>query len=153
MMAPISELTRNVLIAEDDDDDFDIFSEAMQQLSITIILSRAENGDILIKLLSEKNPDMLFLDLNLPCRDGQNCLVEIRSNRKYDSMPIIIYTSRRDFEAVEFCFRKGANIYVYKPHSYGELVEVLEKIFAIDWEKMMYYPTFSQFVLNARSPM
>ncbi len=144
------EYTKNVLIAEDDDDDFEIFSEAIQQLSITVVLSRAENGDILIKLLSEKNPDMLFLDLNMPWKDGKSCLVEIRSDRKYDDLPIIIYTSHTDFESVEFCFRKGSNLYVYKPHSYKELVEVLEKIFAIDWKKVMYYPTFSQFVLNAK---
>lgn len=149
-MTSFQENTKNILIAEDDDDDFAVFAEAVQQLPVTVVLTRAENGEILIKLLSQGNPDMLFLDLNMPCKDGQSCLVEIRSNRKYDDLPIIIYSSRRDFEAIEFCFRKGSNLYVYKPHSYKELIEVLEKIFVIDWSKMMYYPTFSQFVVNVR---
>lgn len=149
-MAHFNKYTKNILIAEDDDDDYEMFAETTQLLSITVILSRAENGEILIKLLNEKFPDMLFLDLNLPCKDGRSCLVEIRSNRKYDALPIIIYTSLRDFETVEFCFRNRSNFYVYKPNSYAELVQVLEKIFTIDWGKMMYYPTFSEFVVNSR---
>lgn len=89
-MASFSEYIRNVLIAEDDDDDFYIFSKAIEELSIPIILSRAENGEILIKLLNEKYPDMLFLDILMPCKDGRQCLKEIRSDRRYDDLPIII---------------------------------------------------------------
>jgi CheY-like chemotaxis protein len=145
------EPAKNVLIAEDDDDDFFIFSEAIKEISITVILSRAENGEILIRLLEEKFPDMVFLDISMPCVDGRNCLQHIRSNRRYDDLPVIMYTSISDFETVEFCYRQGSNFYVYKPNSYAELVEVLEKIFAIDWKKLMYYPPFSQYIINPRA--
>ncbi len=73
----------NVLIAEDDDEDYLIFSLAIEELSFKVILSRAENGDILFKLLDENNPDIVFLDLLMPCKDGRQCLREIRANRKY----------------------------------------------------------------------
>lgn len=138
-----------VLIAEDDDDDFEIFSSAIKELSFTVILTRAENGDILIRLLDEKNPDILFLDILLPCKDGHHCLKEIRSNKKYDSLPVIIYSSLADLKEIEFCYREGANLFVIKPGTFSELKDALKKVFSIDWKKVLYFPSLSEFVLNS----
>jgi CheY-like chemotaxis protein len=139
---------QNVLMAEDDDEDFDLFSEAIKELSLKIVLTRAENGEILMKILHNAVPDMLFLDILMPCRDGKECLQEIRSNKKFDDLTIIVYTSLKDFETIEFCYRKGTNLYVYKPHSFDELTEVIGKIFSLDWGKIKYFPKLSDFVLN-----
>lgn len=141
----------HVLMAEDDDDDYMVFSLAIDELSVRVVLTRAENGDILFKLLEkdEKHPDMLFLDLLLPCKNGKDCLREIRANSKYDSMPIIVYSSLEDLQSIEFCYREGSNLYAIKPHSLRELKDVLEKIFSVNWKKMMYYPPMSRFIVNA----
>lgn len=138
----------HVLLAEDDDDDFYIFSLAIKELSFKVILTRAENGDILLTMLDEKNPDILFLDILMPCRDGRQCLKEIRSNRKYDSLPIIMYTSLHDLETIEFTYREGSNLYVIKPSSLMSLKDVLERVFSIDWKKLLYFPPASKFVIN-----
>lgn len=139
----------HVLLAEDDDDDFFIFSLAVKELSVRVMLTRAENGDILMKLLDEKNPDLLFLDLLMPCRDGRTCIKEIRANAKYDTLPIIVYSSMHDLNNIQFCYRDGSNLYVFKPSSIPELRDVLERILAIDWKNMMYYPPLSGFVISA----
>src|ERR1041384_1470714 len=89
----------NVIIAEDDDDDFFIFSVAISETAFTVILKRAEDGELLMKLLQEQIPDILFLDLLMPCKDGKQCLLEIRSDRRYDSLPIIVYTALEDLES------------------------------------------------------
>jgi CheY-like chemotaxis protein len=136
------------MIAEDDDDDFYIFSVALEELSITIVLSRAENGNILIRLLNDKVPDILFLDLMMPGTDGRQCLKEIRANHKYDALPVIVYTSMKDMKEVEFCYREGANLYVIKPTGFADLKTILERILTIDWKKVMYYPPLSQFLIN-----
>lgn len=138
----------NVLIAEDDDEDYLIFSLAIEELSFKVILSRAENGDLLFKLLDENNPDIVFLDLLMPCKDGRQCLREIRANRKYDAIPIIVYSSLNDLQNIEFCYREGSNMYAIKPHTLVELKTILEKIFSIDWKKVLYFPPRSMFVLN-----
>ena len=139
----------HILLAEDDEDDYFIFSLAVQELSIRVMLSRAENGDILLKLLDEKIPDLLFLDLLMPCRDGRTCIKEIRANAKYDTLPIIVYSSMRDVNNIQFCYREGGNLYVFKPSSLPELKDVLERILSIDWKNMMYYPPLSGFVISA----
>jgi CheY-like chemotaxis protein len=138
-----------VLLAEDDDDDYLIFSLAVDEItSVRVELKRAENGDILMRLLDEKHPDLLFLDLLMPCKDGRQCIREIRSNRKFDSLPIIVYSSMSDLESIEFCYREGSNLYAKKPSSLSDLKSILEKIFSMDWKRMLYYPPMSQFVIN-----
>ena len=139
-----------VLLAEDDDDDYLIFSLAVNDItSVRVELKRAENGDILMRLLDERHPDLLFLDLLMPCKDGRQCIREIRSNSKFDSLPIIVYSSMSDLESIEFCYREGTNLYARKPSSLSDLKSILEKIFAMDWKRMLYYPPMSQFVINS----
>jgi response regulator RpfG family c-di-GMP phosphodiesterase len=147
-MAELEEHVQNVLLAEDDDDDYELFLEVIKDLSLQVFLTRAENGDVLMRILHEKVPDMLFLDIMMPCKNGKDCLLEIRTHKKFDNLPIIVYTSLRDFDTVEFCYRRGTNLFVYKPYSYAELVNIIEKIFAINWKEMRYYPKLSNFVLN-----
>jgi CheY-like chemotaxis protein len=140
----------HVLLAEDDDEDYFIFSLALKELTIKVILTRAENGDILLQLLDEKNPDIVFLDLLMPCKDGRTCLKEIRANKKYDTVPIVVYSSLNDLKSIEFCYREGSNLYAIKPSTLTELKTVLEKIFSIDWKKMLYFPPRSKFVVNSQ---
>jgi CheY-like chemotaxis protein len=139
----------HVLVADDDDDDFHIFASVINELSLTILLSRAKDGKILLRILDEKLPDILFLDILMPFLDGRQCLKEIRSNKKYDNLPIIIYSSVTNLREIEFCYREGSNFYVVKPSTYTELKMVLEKIFSIDWKKTFYYPPLTQFVVSA----
>lgn len=147
-MIDSEEQVQSVLMAEDDDDDFVLFSDVIRDLSLKVFLTRAENGEVLMRILHEKVPDMLFLDILMPCKNGKDCLHEIRSNRKFDELPIIVYTSLQDFETIEFCYRKGTNLFVYKPQTYADLVKTIERIFAMNWKKVRYYPTLSNYVLN-----
>ena len=146
------EVTRNALIAEDCDEDFSFFSKAVDKISVKVILSRAEDGEILIQLLNDLkiNPDVLFLDLLLPMKDGRECLKHIRKNKKFDFMPIVIYSNPKEYESVEFCYRESANLFVFKPNNAEELVIMLERIFALEWNKLMYYPPIDKFLLNSQ---
>ena len=139
---------QDILIAEDDKDDFELLEDVIKNLPITVLINRADNGDILMKLIHENIPDLLLLDLVLPCKDGKTCLQEIRSDKKFDELPIIVYSAQRDEESIEFCFRNGSNMYVYKPDTYSQIVDAVQKIFAFNWKTVKYYPTRSTFVLN-----
>jgi CheY-like chemotaxis protein len=139
---------QNVLVAEDDKDDFEILADVIKDRSVKVLVTHAENGDILMRMIHEKIPDLLFLDVVMPCRDGKACIKEIRADKKFDGLPVIIYTSVRDMDTVEFCFRNGSNMYVLKPETYSEIVDVVDKIFSVQWKKLQYYPTRSGFILN-----
>lgn len=146
-MAP-QENEKHVLIAEDDDDDYLIFSLAIAETKVAVGLTRARDGENLMKVLSEQIPDILFLDMQMPCKNGRECLKEIRGNRRYDDLPIIIFSSFTDPNTIEYCFREGSNLYTIKPNSISELTEILRRILIVDWKKAMYYPRQSEFVIN-----
>ena len=137
-----------VLIAEDDDDDYFIFSVAAAESPYKVHLSRAENGEILLKQLESELPNIVFLDMLMPVLDGHHCLKAIRANKRYDSVPVIVYTSLKDLESVEYCYREGSNLYVMKPDSFADLKTILEKVLAIDWKKTLYYPPRKEFIVS-----
>lgn len=139
----------HVLIAEDDDDDYLIFSLAIEEVTFRVMLTRAVNGEVLLHLLEEKLPDIVFLDLLMPCKDGRQCLKEIRANKKFDAVPVIIYSSLTDLMNVEYCYREGSNLFAVKPSRISELKTILERILTIDWKKTLYFPSRSEFVLAA----
>jgi len=147
-MEELEGIPQSVLLAEDDQDDFDLFVEVIDNLSIKVSLQRAENGDVLIRMLHERIPDILFLDILMPCKDGRDCLLEIRKHKIFDHLPIIVYTSLRDPATIEFCYRQGTSLFVFKPDTYSELMQIIEKVFATNLKTVRYYPSFDNYVLN-----
>jgi PleD family two-component response regulator len=79
-------------------------------------------------------------------------LKAIRANKRYDSVPVIVYTSLKDLESVEYCYREGSNLYVMKPDSFADLKTILERVLAIDWRKTLYYPPRKEFVVSTTQP-
>lgn len=149
MSLSVENAATRVMIAEDDDDDYYIFSVAMEEISFTVMLSRAIDGEMLLKMMEVHTPDILFIDLMMPCKNGKECLREIRSNTKYDTLPIIVYSSLSDLTNVEYCYREGSNLFAIKPNSIGELKVILERILSINWKKTLYFPPKSEFVMRA----
>ena len=139
----------NILIAEDDVDDFELLRDAIVDAGFSLIIERAENGEILLRILGLNIPDILFLDIQMPCKDGKQCLKEIRDNPRYDALPVIMYSSHSAKNDIEYCYRQRANLYTLKPSSYANLKRVIEHIFSIDWKRVTYYPPLSTFVIGA----
>jgi CheY-like chemotaxis protein len=139
----------NVLLAEDDDDDFYFFSEALRDVPMKIALTRVNDGEELMAMLEKQVPDILFLDLFMPCKDGRECLHEIRSNTTYDTMPVVIYSSRNDMYSIDFCFREKADLYVIKPNTVDDLKQALDRILVSDLQEIMSAPDRTEFVLGS----
>ena len=139
---------RDILLAEDDIDDVLIFELALKKLDIPYALRHAENGDLLFVLLKNRVPYILFLDIHMPCKEGVACIQEIRKNRDYDKLPIVMYTSNLSDKIVEDCYRNGANLYMTKTTTFNALTEKLKKVFSIDWDDYLHYPPHDQFVLS-----
>jgi len=80
---------------------------------------RAERGEAALRLLAAHAPDLVLLDLGLPDMDGQEVL---RRLREFSAVPVIIL-SARDREAEKIAaLDTGADDYVEKPFSLGELM-------------------------------
>jgi CheY-like chemotaxis protein len=139
---------KDLILAEDDMEDVQFFKSALQEIAIPYIMRHAENGELLFILLKERIPDLLFLDIHMPCKDGLSCIKEIRQHKEYDALPVIMYTSDERETTIENCYRNGANFYLLKPNKFTSLTENLRKIFSLDWKTLMHYPPMGHFVLR-----
>src|ERR1035437_1105930 len=90
----------NVLLADDDKDDRFFFKMALKEVTIPTQLETVTDGEILMDYLAEnadRLPDVLFLDHNMPRKNGAECLLEIKLIPELKALPIVIYsTSLRD---------------------------------------------------------
>lgn len=134
-------------LADDDPDDQELFDDAIKQILPLVVLTTIINGEELMDLFhSGKIPDILFLDLNMPCKDGLNCLKEIRANRKLSRLPVIVYSSSFQPNHIDYSYGYGANLYFTKPSSFFELIAGLSNIFKMDWSDP--YTVTSQHFIN-----
>lgn len=138
-----------LMIAEDDNDDYHILECAISEINRELLVTRANNGIMLMQLLEkEQLPDLLLLDLLMPFKDGRMCMLEIRKNKRYDHLPIIIYSSADTAELITACYDSGASLFIVKPNNYESLKCKLEKLIAKQWAPYNMYTALETFVLH-----
>lgn len=123
--------TINILLADDDPDDCLLFTEALEELKLNTTLSCVYDGEKLINRLNEKAGKLfqiLFLDLNMPLKNGFECLKEIKQNHLFDNLPVIIFTTSYDKNVADQLYLHGAQYYACKPSNYDHLKRVIENI-------------------------
>ena len=119
-----------LLLADDDKDDRVLFIDALDELSLPVVLETAEDGEALMKLLNQqknKLPDILFLDLNMPRKNGFECLSEIKRADRLVDLPVIIFSTSFDQDIVEMLYKKGALHYIRKPNEFEKLKTAINK--------------------------
>ncbi|GGD83356.1 response regulator [Planktosalinus lacus] len=120
----------HILLADDDESDRLLFMDAFAELKINTIVNTVNDGAQLMEWLNKESnrlPHLIFLDLNMPRKDGMECLKEIKRNEKLKDISIAIYSTSDNEKDIEETFRNGANVYITKPNSFNKLKKVLEK--------------------------
>ncbi|HEY0743531.1 MAG TPA: response regulator [Chryseosolibacter sp.] len=109
-----------VLYVDDDSDDLLIFKELLQDINPSIKYLHAPNGQVAFELLEELVilPDYIFLDINMPVMDGQTFLTKLRKDRRFYSIPVIVYTTSTRPSDKHLFSNLGANDYIVKPSTY-----------------------------------
>lgn len=127
----------HIMLADDDEDDRNFFNDAINDLKINNKLTIFKNGKELMDYLEHPDtvlPDILFLDLNMPCKTGNECLKDIRSNPKFNDISIAIYSTSSSDKDIEETFVGGANIYIKKPNDFSKLKKVLQEVMNLNWQ-------------------
>ena len=122
----VEELT--ILLADDDADDRQFFKDAVTVFVPPVNFTAVHDGDQLMQLLTEetyKLPDVLFLDLNMPRKNGLECLSEIKQNEKLKTLPVVIFSTSVVEDNMSILFKAGADVYILKPRSFEQLVQVI----------------------------
>lgn len=126
-----------VMLADDDEDDRTFFVDAFSELRINTKVRTCNDGVELMDYLNDENsilPELLFLDINMPKKNGIECLEEIKSNPKFKNISVAIYSTSSSDEHVEDTFVKGANVYIRKPNDFNQLKKVLSEVVTVNWQ-------------------
>jgi CheY-like chemotaxis protein len=86
----------HVLLADDDEDDRLFFKEAIDDIKMRTIVTIVNDGIELMEYLNNPEislPDVIFLDLNMPRKNGMQCLEEIRNDKILKNLTIAIYST------------------------------------------------------------
>ena len=119
-----------ILLADDEENDRLLFTDAFKELKAKTIVQTVNNGIELMKWLNEKDtilPQLIFLDLNMPIKNGLQCLKEIRSDENLKNISIAIYSTSNNQKDIEETFNNGANVYITKPSDFNTLKLILQK--------------------------
>jgi len=139
----------NLLLADDDEDDCAFFEEALAELSLPVVFEAVNDGVQLMDFLKKGNlPDILFLDLNMPRKNGYECLTEIKQIAEFKNLPIIIFSTSLDTEIVNLVYEKGVAYYIRKPGEFAQLKKVISNAFALIAADNVKQPGREQFILQ-----
>jgi len=141
----------NVLLADDDMDDCHFFKQALKELSSSTHLKTVHDGEALMHYLLENTehlPHVLFLDINMPRKDGAECLYEIRHNKKLMDLPVVIFSTSNSWDAINKLFKCGAQVYVHKPSDFSQLKQVIHHALPMAAEKI-FSNSPVKYILNA----
>jgi CheY-like chemotaxis protein len=130
---------RICFLIDDDEDDREIFSLALETVDSSFGCSTAKNGLEAIKQLQSSAiiPHIIFIDLNMPYMSGKECLIAIREMKQLADVPIIMYTTSSYRKDAEDTQALGASHFLVKPSSIGALTSVLSDI--IQGEELPYF--------------
>ncbi|MEO1431803.1 MAG: response regulator [Cyanobacteria bacterium J06633_8] len=125
-------------MADDDEDDCMLASEALTESHLQHELHLVKDGEELMdylyrrgKYINPENsppPGLILLDLNMPKKDGREALREIKSNPTFKHIPIVVLTTSKAEEDIRLSYSLGANSFIIKPVTFASLVEVMTTI-------------------------
>lgn len=122
-----------IILADDDADDRFLFKEVLNRIDVPCKLTTVDNGIALLELIndfSQPIPDLIFTDINMPGKNGFDCLTAMKSYAHLKSTWLNIYSTSDAEEDIDKSFALGARLYIIKPliFSYGLTLikEVLE---------------------------
>ena len=143
----------NLLLVDDDNDDCLFFKEALQALPISAFLTILHDGEQLMRLLHKRTTApmprrILFLDLNMPRKNGFEVLSELRQDKKIKKLPLIIYSTLSDQGVANQLYEKGAHYYIANPSEFLQLKKVIYQALLLTTISNVKRPTKENFVLN-----
>jgi CheY-like chemotaxis protein len=144
----------NILLADDDKDDRFFFSMALEGLTIPTRLDTVVDGEKLMAYLSEnllQLPDVIFLDLNMPRKNGFECLLEIMLNPKLNQLPVIIFSTSFEQEVVNLLYKNGASYFIRKPSEYLQFKKIIQQTITMISQGNKQLPCRDNFVLTIKS--
>jgi CheY-like chemotaxis protein len=122
-----------IFLVEDNPGDVDLIAEALAGLDLATRLSVASNGvEALARLRctggrgEDPRPDLMFLDLNVPRKDGREVLAELKADLELRLIPVVVLTSSEAERDLRNAYGLHANCLVTKPVDLEEFLSCVQ---------------------------
>ena len=112
-----------VLLVEDNEINQEVAIGQLEDAEVFVDL--AENGEVALGMIAGNDYDVVLMDMQMPVMDGIEATRIIRSNPRYESLPIIAMTANAMASDRELCLEAGMNDHIAKPIDPDQLFGVL----------------------------
>jgi len=124
-----------ILLVDDDQGDIDLTLEVLDLSKIKLNINFVKDGVECMEYLRKNGkyenvstPDLIFLDLNMPRKDGRVTLQEIKEDPELKRIPVVILTTSDADKDIVATYTSGANCYVQKPVGLEEFQTVVRTV-------------------------
>jgi len=132
MNNPDSQRVFNILLVEDNPGDVRLIMEALKEQAIGHYLQVAADGveavNILHAATDESLPDLIFLDWNLPRKNGREVLADIKEDPRLKHIPVVVLTTSETMRDIRRAYELHANCYITKPLDLDAFMAVIKAI-------------------------
>lgn len=125
---------KHIVLADDDQDHAFLFERILHNLHPNVKLTIVRNGEELLQVLQNVTPELVFLDLKMPCKNGIECLQEIRKTPHLKGLPIVVYTSSSKMTDIQRSYLHQADLYMVKPFHTDHLKDALDSVLQMDFK-------------------
>jgi CheY-like chemotaxis protein len=146
--------TLNILLADDDTDDCIFFEQAVIELKVMANITTVHEGEQLMQLLTNKSkvlPDVLFLDLNMPRKNGFECLSEIKQSEQLKQLPVIVFSTSFEQDVVNSLYQNGASYFIRKPSEFSQFKKIIQHSLTLVSRGKISAPKRENFVLTIQN--
>ena len=134
-MTDIQNKTVNILLVEDNEGDIFLTRKAFEKAKFSHEIHIAKDGEEALDFVFQRGsfavkprPDIIFLDMNMPKKDGKEVLREIKGDEKLRRIPVIVLTSSKAEQDVLKAYDLHANSYMVKPLDIGKFQETVQAV-------------------------
>lgn len=124
----------HIWLADDDRDDCEFFQDVLKQVLPSSRLTIVNGVNELLQLIDVGDkPDMLFIDMIMPAKNGPHWLPELRMKPAFSKLPIVADNGSLYVKHIHRAYNSGADLFYPKPTSLQELAKGLSALFMLDW--------------------
>ncbi len=105
-----------------------IIKNTLKRIGYGSDVLEAGDGKEALEVLSNNSVDLIITDWNMPVMDGLAFVKSIRSDSKYDDVPIIMVTTEAAKEDIITALKAGVNNYVVKPFTPDVLKDKIDTV-------------------------
>ena len=127
--------TISIVMVEDDEGHARLIEKNLRRAGISNTIIHFSTGKQAVDYffdengyISQADPLLVLLDLNLPELDGYEVLKRIKGDVRTRAIPVIILTTTDNPREIDRCYEMGCNVYVTKPVDYEAFAEAIRKL-------------------------